>query len=101
MKVDVAKVFCERFYERCAEPFENPEVVSAFFDRIVKSKWGDRITAYNISVSMNKMSEKNRGIYIGHAKEIARAGFAVDDFCDNIVEGGENTLDNLLSYLKK
>ncbi len=98
--MDIAKVLCERFYERCAEPFKNPEVVSAFFDRVVKSKWGDRITAYNMFVSAGEMSEKNKGIYIRHAKEIARAGFAVDDFCDNIIEGGENTLDNLLSYLK-
>jgi len=100
MGKDIAEALCRRFYEsykKCKEPLEDPVAISNLFDKVVKPKWERRIAAYNASDIVGK---RNRKIYAKYAVEIAQAKFAVDSFCDWLIEDGEDTLDNLLSYLK-
>jgi len=102
MKVDIAKVLCGRFYERCAKSLEgNPEMVSAFFDRIVKPKWEERVSHYDELVAWNGETGKSWDIYVENSVVITQAVRAVGDFCKQIVAGEKNTLDNLMLCLTK
>ena len=99
--MDIAKVLCGRFYERCAEPLKDPKAIDACFQKIVKPKWKKRVGHYGELIAYNGEMGKSWDIYVENSVVITQAVCAVEDFCKQIVVGEENTLDNLMLCLEK
>lgn len=101
--VDIAAVFCERFYNKVAEVVEKEDgakTINTYFVEVVRPMWERRANSYFVSAVEREEKGLDDSVYFKNFNFIMDANAAVGDFCEGIMNGKGKALDNLMACLK-